>query len=381
MLGVGQWRKDVCMRIDEIGIHRVRLRLKAPFRVSTFAISENEAVFVRLVSGSELGWGEGTAMKLPFYSPESAATAFIVARDFIAPSLIGQDICSGEELQERMYAIRGNCFAKAAFDHAWWDLFSRCQRVPLWQAIGGMNQQVSVGECFGVLDSIEELLSRIRNALAQGYPRIKLKFGPGWDLSVVAAVREEFPDVVLHVDCNSAYSLADTEMFKALDQYDLAMIEQPLGHDDIIDHATLQSALSTPICLDESITSAEKARKAIQVGACRFVNIKPGRVSGITTSLRIHEMCEQAGIGTWIGGMLESGLGRTVCVALATLPGIDYPADIPSTGTFYEQDVTDAEVCVRQGGIVSVPIAVGSGALPDEDRLARATVEKAVVCS
>jgi len=367
------------MRIDEIRIYRVRFPLKVPFRVSTFAIPENEAVLVNLVSGSSFGWGEGTAMKLPLYSPESAATAFVVARDFIAPLLIGQNISSGEELQERMRVIRANCFAKAAFDHAWWDLSSRRQGVPLWQAIGGVNREVSVGQCFGVLDSIDELVSRIRDALAQGYPRIKLKYGPGWDLPVVRAVRQAFPDVTLHIDCNSAYSLADVDMFKALDQYGLAMIEQPLAHDDIIDHATLQDQISTPICLDESITSADKTRKAIQIGACGFVNIKPPRVSGITASLAIQEMCEKAGIGTWIGGMLESGLGRSVCIALASLQGMDYPSDIPGTGTFYDEDITDAEVCVRQGGLVSVPLEAGCGALPDEERLVAATVEKAAV--
>lgn len=367
------------MRIDGIIIYRVRMPLTAPFRVSTFTIEENEAILVKLVSGDDWGWGEGTPMKLPLFSPESAATAFVVAREFLGPLLVGQDVSSGEELHERLAAIRGNCFAKAAFDHAWWDLFSRKKGTPLWQAIGSTRPEIRVGECFGVLNSVEELLGRVGIAVAQGYPRIKLKYGPGWDLRVIRAVRERFPDIMLHIDCNSAYSLADIKMFRELDTYELAMIEQPLRYDDIVDHATLQQELKTPICLDESITSPENARKALQLGACGFVNIKPGRVGGITTSLQIHDMCDRAGIGTWIGGMIESGVGRMVCVALATLPGIDYPADIPPTGTFYDLDIASAKIVVKYGGLVDAPGIPGCGAWPDSDRLTLATIEEATL--
>jgi len=367
------------MRIDSIEIVRVAMPLIYPFRTAFGDDETIESVLVKLSFGKIYGWGEAAPWKYPAYSPECARTQFVIARDFIAPLLLGQEVSSGEQLQKRLSGIRGNCFAKAAFDLAWWDLHAKQLGQPLWKVIGGKNPTVDVGADFGVMESIELLLRTIQSAIQQGYKRIKLKYRPGWDLDMIAAVGKAFPNAVVHIDCNSAYTLGDLEMFKELDRYDLAMIEQPLGHDDLIDHAALQANIKTPICLDESITSADKARKAIQIKACRWINIKPGRTGGITNALAIHNLCQEAGIPCWIGGMLESAVGASHCVALASLPNIRYPSDIFPTERFYRRDLADPPMRFSAPSQFTASAGPGIGAEPRAEMIESCALESAVL--
>jgi o-succinylbenzoate synthase len=367
------------VKIERIEIYRVSMPLIYPFRTAFGNDEAIESMLVRLSSGGMSGWGESACWKYPAYSPECGASQFLVARDFIAPLLLGREIAAGEELQQRLAPIKGNPFAKAAFDLAWWDLYARSLSQPMWRLLGGQNQLVDVGADLGVMETIGLLLESIEAAVKAGYKRIKLKYRPGWELSMLAAVRRNFPDLTIHVDCNSAYTLDDLPMFKELDGYHLAMIEQPLTHDDLIDHATLQAQLETPICLDESITSPGKARKAIQIKACRFVNIKPGRVGGITNALAIHNLCQKADIPCWIGGMLESAVGAAHCIALATLPNICYPSDIFPTSRFYVEDLGEPAIRLSGPSQVCASDQSGIGVQPVPARLEKLSLELVVL--
>lgn len=242
---------------------------------------------------------------------------------------------------------------------------------PLWKLLGGVREEVDVGADFGVMDHLEELLTVVGGAVAQGFKRVKLKFRPGWELEMVRAVRKRFPDTTIHIDCNSGYSLRDAPMFQALDDLQLAMIEQPLAHDDLIAHAKLQELLRTPICLDESITSLAKAQKAVQIRACGWINIKPGRVGGLTPALKIHDFCQQKGIPCWVGGMLESAVGASHCLALATLPNIRYPSDIFPSQRFYKEDLAQPEIRLSGPSQVCATNRSGIGCDPNPDRLKR----------
>ncbi len=347
-----------------------------PFRTAYGNDEVIESILIRLSGGGNPGWGEGTCFSVPAYSSECAATQFIVSRDIIAPLLLHQEITSGKALQDRLKHIKGNFFAKGAFDLAWWDLYSREQNQPLWKILGGRSPVVEAGADFGAMDSIPQLIKAIFEANTQGYKRVKLKYRPGWDLEMIKAVRSEFPDTIFHIDCNSGYTLDDLEMFKELDNLQLAMIEQPLAYDDLIDHAALQSQLKTPICLDESITSAAKARKAIEIGACRWVNIKPGRVGGITNALEIRQLCEKNQIPCWVGGMLESAIGASHCIALATLPNMKYPSDIFPTSRFYKQDLTILPNEHSAPSQFKASDDPGIGVRPDEELLEKFTLEQ-----
>lgn len=365
------------MVIQSLEIVRVAMPLLAPFRTAYGDDYEIESVLVRLCDGERSGWGEGCPLAFPAYSPESARTVFIVARDFIAPLLLGKAIASGQELQNLLSAIKGNFFAKGAFDSAWWDLWAQQKEQPLWKVLGGQNPVIETGADFGAMDSIEHLLGAIEGAVAGGYSRVKLKFRRGWDLEMVRAVRAAFPKTVFHIDCNASYSLDDAPLFRELDQFNLAMIEQPLAHDDLLDHAKLQAQIATPICLDESITSLGKARKAIEIGACRWINLKPGRVGGTTNALAIHDYCRENNVPCWIGGMLESAIGASHCLALATLSGIAYPSDIFPTSRFYRQDLTRVPLRHSAPGKFEASSQPGVGVVPDEARLRQCALEKA----
>lgn len=365
------------MKIDKIEIYRVSMPLIYPFRTAFGDDEAIESVLVGLSFGSVKGWGESSSWKYPAYSPECAATQFLIARDFISPLLLGQEIASGEQLQQQLASIKGNPFAKAAFDLAWWDLEARLRGQPLWRLLGGRGPVVDAGADFGIMESIDLLLETIQGAVAAGYKRVKLKFRPGWELDMVGAVRGAFPNLTIHVDCNSAYTLEHLSMFQKLDRYHLAMIEQPLMHDDLIDHAALQARLETPICLDESITSPAKARKAIQYGACRWVNIKPGRVGGITPAVAIHDLCQASGVPCWIGGMLESAVGAAHCIALATLPNIHYPSDIFPTSRFYREDLGEPAVEHCAPSQFQASPQPGTGVVPHLGRLAGLSLQRA----
>lgn len=367
------------MRIDRIDIYQVMMPLVYPFRTAFGNDEVIESVLVRLWSGRAYGWSEASPWRTPAYSPEFAAGVFLLLQTHLAPRLLGQDIPDGRGLQMLLAPAKGNHFAKAALDLAWWDLHARLRGEPLWKTLGGTQPTVIVGADFGVMDSIDDLLRTIDGALQAGFKRVKLKFRPGWDLPMIRAVRRRFPEMVCHVDCNSAYTLDDLPLFLELDEFGLAMIEQPLMHDDLNDHARLQRELKTPICLDESITSVVKARQAIELQACRWVNIKPGRVGGLTNAVQIHDTCRAAGIPCWVGGMLESAVGANHCLALATLPNFTYPADIFPSDRFYRPDLSVPPVVLDGPSRVTARDVPGCGAEPDPERLARQTMHQASI--
>jgi O-succinylbenzoate synthase len=359
----------VSIFIDAIEIYRVVMPLVYPFRTAFGDHATIESVLVKITSGRHFGWGEASPWAAPAYSGEWAHGCFQVVRDWLGPQLVGKRIDSGKELEKALGRFKGNYFAKASLDLAWWDLHARQRAQPLWRVLGGCKNQVDVGADFGTMDHVEDLLVVMDDAVSQGFRRIKLKFRRGWELDVMKAVRQRFPRSTIHIDCNSAYSLDDLVLFQAVDDLQFAMIEQPLAHDDLVDHAKLQAKLRTPLCLDESITSVAKARKAIELGSCRFVNIKPGRVGGLTIALEIHSLCQQAGIPCWVGGMLESAVGASHCIALATLPNILYPSDIFPSHRFYHKDLAHPEIELSGPGQICASERIGIGCEPDEERL------------
>jgi o-succinylbenzoate synthase len=368
------------MRLDRIELFHVAMPLISPWRTAYGADATIGSVLCRMVSGSAEAWGESTPLAAPCYSPEWAAGCFALCRDWLAPQLIGQDVVSGADLQQRLGMFKGNPFAKAALDTAWWALHSRIEGRPLHELLGATRRDVSVGADFGVLDSVDDLLRGVGQAVAAGFPRIKLKFRPGWDLPMLRAVRHEYPEQVLHIDCNSGYRLSDVKLFQEADEFGLAMFEQPLCHDDLVDHAELQRQVRTPVCLDESIYSVRQAELAIRLQSCRFVNIKPGRCGGLTNALAIHHACRAAGIPCWVGGMLESAVGANLCIALAMLDNFTYPADIFPSSRFYHEDLGEPAVdLVRlpsgEPG-VRAPLRLAE---PNAERLRRLTVQQAVI--
>jgi o-succinylbenzoate synthase len=367
------------MRIDAIEIYRVSMPLIYPFRTAFSDEDAIESVLVCLRSGEAYGWGETSPWRAPFYSPEWGHSAFAVVRDWLAPQLLNRDLPTGQDLQRALAPVKGNYFAKASLDLAWWDLKARLEGRPLWQVLGGKGPTAQVGADLGVMETLDRLLSEIAAAQRAGFKRVKLKYRPGWEINMVSAVRAAFPDLVMHVDCNSAYTLDDVPMFKALDRFNLAMIEQPLAHDDLVDHAALQALLRTPVCLDESIVTVAKARQALSLHACGWVNIKLGRLGGLTVALAVHDLCQEAGIPCWVGGMLESAVGQAHNIALATLPNIQYPSDIFPTSRFYAEDLGTSPIELSGPSEISALPGPGIGCEPHAERLARLLVEKAIV--
>ncbi|MBM3262982.1 MAG: o-succinylbenzoate synthase [candidate division Zixibacteria bacterium] len=365
--------------ITSIELYHIAMPLLYPWRTAYGSDDVIESVIMRMNAGEMFGWGETTPLAMPTYSPEYTGGVYRVIRDILAPRLIGKEITSGEELQQQFFWIKGNFFAKGGLDAAWWDMEARRQGLPLWKLIGGTSPVIDVGADFGVQDSIDMLLGNIEKAVNTGFTRIKLKYCPGWDLDMIAAVRAAFPTMVFHIDCNSGYTLADAAMFKKLDRYELAMIEQPLMHDDLIDHAALQAQIETPVCLDESITSPEKTARAVKIGACRWVNIKPARVGGITRALRVNQICEEAGIPCWVGGMLESALGASVCKALASLANMKYPSDVFPSSRFYAEDLSRPSIALSGPSQMTLSDTPGVGAAPDPIRLERQTLDRVVI--
>lgn len=367
------------MKIDRIELFHVAMPLIYPWRTAYGEDADIHAVLCRMSSGSVDGWGEASPFAAPCYSPESAGGVFAVARDWLAPRLLGQTIESGQALVDRLSIYKGNPFAKALLDTAWWSLHCNVTGTPLHRALGASRDHVPVGADFGVMDRVDDLLDGIGQAVTAGFPRIKLKFRPGWDVDMLRAVRDQFPDPTFHVDCNSGYRKSDVDLFRQLDQFNLAMIEQPLQHDDLIDHAWLQTQIETPVCLDESITHPIAVRQAIELKSCRYVNVKPGRVGGLTNAVAIHDQCQAAGIPSWVGGMLESATGSAHCVALAMLDNFTYPADIFPSSRFYTNDLSEPPLELET--IDGIPSVRAQAQLPEPhpDRLAAMTVQRALL--
>lgn len=365
------------MRIESIELYHVVMPIIEPWRTGCGDEDAIQSVVVRMIADGREGWAETAPHRGPFFSPEWAGGVFAILRDWLGPMVLGQTVESADELQALLRTVRGNPFAKAALDVAWWDAYARSNEQPLWKLIGGQTPTVEVGADIGVKDTIDELLTEIAKAQEANFKRVKLKYRPGWELEMIRAVRESFPKMTFHIDCNSSYTLDDLSMFRALDSYNLAMIEQPLGYDDLLDHAKLQAAIETPICLDESINSPSRARHAVELKSCRWINIKVGRVGGLTNALAVHDLCAQSGIPNWIGNMLESALGQAPSLAMATLPNVKYPSDVFPSKRFYEKDMAEPELVLAGPSVAQAPSAIGLGWRPNPERLKQVTRQHA----
>jgi O-succinylbenzoate synthase len=364
------------LRIEQIQLRHIKLPLVHPFETSFGRETVRDIIIVKAWGEGLVGYGESASSAEPFYNYETTETCWHIQRDFLVPWVLGQDVTNAAELVRLFAPVRGHNMAKTGVEQAWWDLLAKAEGRPLSHLLGGTREKIESGVSIGIQDSVEHLLERIRSFLEQGYKRIKIKIKPGWDFDVVRTVRRAFPEVPLMLDANSAYTLTDADLFKALDDYDLTMIEQPLGHDDIYDHAKLQSQIETPICLDESITTPEHARWAIEMGSCRIINIKPARVGGLYQARRIHDICQQHDMPVWCGGLLESGIGRAHNVALCSLPNFRLPADLSASSRYYAQDIVVPQWELNPDGTMTVPTKPGIGVEVDEELLETFTVRK-----
>jgi O-succinylbenzoate synthase len=331
---------------------------------------------VRVDAEGFTGWGESVAEGTPFYSYETVPTAWHILQDFLIPSILGKDITSIDEAIQLYSRVRGHMMAKAGLEAALWDVFAKAKNISLSKLLGGTKDKVDVGVSIGIQNSESELIKKVSGFLNEGYKRIKIKISPGNDIQYVKALRIEFPDILLQVDANSAYELKHIDLFKQMDNYNLLLIEQPLGYEDIYDHSKLQRELKTPICLDESIHSLDDTRAAIELDSCRVINIKPGRVGGFTESKLIHDYCASKNIPVWCGGMLESGIGRAGNVALASLPNFTLPGDISASKRYYKEDIVEPEFTVNKDGTMDVPTKPGIGVEVNLKRLDKVTVNK-----
>ncbi|HUP49855.1 MAG TPA: o-succinylbenzoate synthase [Thermoanaerobaculia bacterium] len=368
------------MRIAAVELTQIRLPLVAPFETSLGRTSERNIILVRVDDGEGAeGWGECVADERPHYSEEWTGSAWPAMETILGPMLAGQEIERAGDVAALFEPIRGNRMAKAAIEAACWDLEARRRGLPLWQLLGGERREIACGVSIGLQPSIETLLAKIERELAAGYQRIKVKIKPGRDIELLAAVRERFPDVPLMADANSAYRLHDAPLLRNLDSFDLMMIEQPLAHDDIADHARLQQEIMTPICLDESIRTAADARHAVELGACRIINIKMGRVGGHSEARRIERLCRESGVPVWCGGMLEAGIGRAHNIALSTLAGFMLPGDVSASARYWEEDIIDPAVTVTARGTIVPPPGPGIGYEVRRDRIDKLAVRRSVV--
>ena len=360
-------------RVRAVELRLVGLPLVRPFRTSFGTSTEKVCVLARVVTEDAEGWGECVAGLDPGYSEEWNECAWLVIRDFLAPALFAAGDVTTEDLDRVLGGVRGNPMAKATVIDAFLDAELRAQGHSLAAHLGADKDRVACGVSIGITDTTAELLERVDGFLADGYQRIKLKIEPGLDVERVGAVRAAHPDILLSLDANAAYGLEDVGVFQALDAFDLLMVEQPLHHDDLVQHAKLQSQIRSDICLDESIRTAADAAAAIELGACRIVNIKQGRVGGIPEARRIHDVALAADVPVWCGGMLETGIGRATNLALAALPGFSLPGDTSASSRYFTDDITEPFV-VAPDGTMAVPTGLGIGVVPRPDRLEACTI-------
>jgi len=364
------------VRIKRVEIREIRLRLVHFFETSFGRTTVRRIVLVRAEADGIEGWGEVTCGEAPFYNYETPETAWHILRDFLVPWALEREWESPPALAERFRPVRGHNMAKAALENACWDIEARRQGLPLAQLVGGTLGEIPCGVSIGIQNSVEDLLEKIEREVAAGYQRIKVKIKPGWDTQILERIREKFPRVPLMADANSAYSLQDLAHLKEFDRFGLMMVEQPLGWDDLLDHAKLQRELTTPVCLDESIHSADDARKAIEIGACKIINVKLGRVGGFTAARELHDLCSARRMPVWCGGMLESGIGRAANIAMSALPGFVLPGDVSASRRYWGEDIVDPEVTVTPQGTIRVPTSPGLGFVPNLSRIEKATVRK-----
>ncbi|WP_174616021.1 o-succinylbenzoate synthase [Virgibacillus ihumii] len=362
--------------IEQIKLRRLKMQLKHPFTTS-FGTMQNKEFFITEVldnTGNQ-GFGESVAFSSPWYNEETVQTNYHVMKEFLIPLLRENDIHHPDDVLDVFSPIRRNNMAKSAMEGAIWDLYAKRRKVPLAEALGGKKEEIDVGISIGIQPTIDDLLNTVGKYVQEGFKRVKIKIKPNWDYDVLAAVKKEFPDVPVMADANSAYTLEDINQLQRLDELGLMMIEQPLAHDDIVDHSKLQAVMQTPICLDESIHSLEDTKKAIQLESCRIINIKIGRVGGLSEAKRIHDYCRAHGIPVWCGGMLEAGVGRAHNIALTSLSQFALPGDTAGSSRYWKKDIITPEVTVENGRI-TIPNKPGIGYEIDKDALNRFTVEE-----
>lgn len=373
------------MLLHRIHLYHIELPFVHPFETSFGREHTRPTILVAVEGDGLVGWGECVAQAGPWYSYETIETAWHILRDVLAPLVLGREINAPQEVAQRFRRVRGHPMARAALENAVWDLFAQAQGVSLAQLLAQASavangvvarHAVPVGVSVGIEPTLEELLAQVEGYVAAGYGRVKLKIKPGWDVAVVRAVRERWPHLPLQVDANSAYTLADAATLQALDQFDLLLIEQPLHHEDLVEHAALQRLLRTPLCLDESITSPEHARWALDIGACRVINIKVGRVGGFTAAVAIHDLCARRGVPVWCGGMLETNVGRAGNVALASLPNFTLPGDISASARYFHQDIAEPNFVLNADSTIAVPAGPGLGVRVLPERLTEVMVRR-----
>jgi O-succinylbenzoate synthase len=350
------------MKIERIELQQLVMPLLAPFETSFGVQTERKLILVSVFGQGVTGYAESVALAFPYYNEETMDTSWYMLENFLIPMVFANPVSHPKELAPLFKKIRRNYMAKACLEGAIWDLYAKQQGKSLAEVIGGTKTEIEVGVSIGIEPTVDAVLKKVDRFLSDGYKKIKVKIKPGFDVGTISAIRKQFGnDVPLMADANSAYKLSDIDIFKELDHFNLLMIEQPLGHEDIIEHAQLQKQLTTPICLDESIHSVDDARHAIELGSCKIINIKIGRVGGIYESIRIHDFCKEHNIPVWCGGMLESGVGRAHNIAITSLPNFTIPGDTSASSRYWKQDIVEPEVSLAKPGILAVPDKPGIG--------------------
>ena len=364
------------MKINALTLREIRMPLVHFFETSFGRTTERRILLITLHGEAFNAWGECVAGENPFYSEESIDTAWWVISRYLAPAVLGRKFCSAGECVPLFARVRAHRMAKAAIENALWDAEAREKNLPLWKLLGGTHREIACGVSIGIQESVEHLLEKIATELAAGYRRIKVKVKPGWDIKILDRIRSRWPDIVLSCDANSAYTLDDFDHLKSFDRFKLLMIEQPLWWDDFYFHARLQKQLTTAICLDEAIHSPRDAQAAADLGACRIINIKVGRVGGFSEAIAIHDVCRAQKIPVWCGGMLEAGIGRSHNIALSTLENFTLPGDVSASKRYWLEDIIEPEVEVTPTGLIHVPDRPGTGFRVREDLIEKLTVHK-----
>ena len=359
------------MKIDTIEIHHISMPLVHRFETSMHVEQDRECLLIHVEGDGHEGWGECVTQRVPWYSYESTGTAWHILEDFLVPVILGKELSTPSEFSSHVEKIKGHPMAKAGLEMALWDLAGRIEGESLAEMLGGERKQVEVGVSIGIQEDVGSLLDLVQDHLNEGYRRVKLKIKPGMDVEHVQVVREAHSDLLLQVDANAAYDTNQFKAFEKMDEYGLVLIEQPFPEQDIQAHADLQARVSTPVCLDESIHSVTMARQALDLDACRIINIKAGRVGGLTEAVKIHDLCSARNVPVWCGGMLETGIGRASNLALASLPGFTLPGDISATDRYYELDVAKPRFELNSDGTIDVPTGPGLGVDVDQTALER----------
>jgi len=369
------------LHLERAELREIELPLKSPFETSFGVTTRRRILIVRVFDKSGAsGYGECVAGEGPFYNHETVDTAWLITANYVGPLLRRAGVETAKEVNHALAPIRGNQMAKAGVEAAIWDLEAKLAGRPLWQHLGGVRDEINCGVSIGLQESTEKLIEKVAHELESGYQRIKIKIKPGKDVQLVEAIRARFPDITLSVDANSAYSLnGDLSLVQQLDQYNLLMIEQPLAPGDLVDHAKLQRKIKTPICLDESICSRSDARHADELGSCRIINIKLGRVGGHTEVQLIQTYAVEHDLPVWCGGMLEAGIGRAHNIALSTLPGFTLPGDVSASARYWEEDIIEPAVTVSPQGTIKVPTTPGIGYEVNESRIEALTTRRETV--